>query len=173
MTSFHRPRRLRALTAMLLTASLLGTAPLGAQPAPARDPIRDPIRDQAEPSAQRPSQRVTLAVGAQREIRIGRQLERIAIGNPEVADALLLKSRGASTAVLLVARKPGNTDLMVWPSGEAPIRYTVQVDAMASDGQSAQIDVAGRARSSAASPPMPRPPRARNRRRARRWATVR
>ncbi len=155
MKSFHRPRQSRTLTALLLAASLLGPAPLGAQPAPSRAPANAPgsaqgsaqagdqVSDRAEPTAQGPSQRVTLAVGAQREIRIGRQLERIAIGNPDVADALLLKSRGASTAVLLVARKPGNTDLMVWPSGEAPIRYAVQVDAMASDGQGAQIDVAG------------------------------
>lgn len=36
-------------------------------------------------------QALHLLSGSQREIRLGKPLERIAIGNPEVADALLLK----------------------------------------------------------------------------------
>ena len=52
-------------------------------------------------------QTLHLLAGSQREIRLGKPLERIAIGNPEVADALLLKGRGAASSVLIVAKKPG------------------------------------------------------------------
>ena len=43
-------------------------------------------------------QTLHLLAGSQREIRLGKPLERIAIGNPEIADALLLKGRGAAAS---------------------------------------------------------------------------
>nr|WP_311526809.1 type II and III secretion system protein family protein [uncultured Ralstonia sp.] len=76
-------------------------------------------------------QTLHLLAGSQREIRLGKPLERIAIGNPEIADALLLKGRGAATSVLIIAKKPGAANVMVWTQGGVATTYNVQVDAAA------------------------------------------
>lgn len=80
-----------------------------------------------------------LMAGAQREIRFAQPLERVAVGNPAVADALLLKQRAGQPSVLVVAKKPGVTDLMIWTRGAAPVSYTVQVDAVVPDAGGAAI----------------------------------
>ncbi len=82
-----------------------------------------------------------MLAGAQQEIRPGQSLERVAVGNPAVADALLLKHRGGSPTVLVVAKKPGVTDLMIWSRNVAPVSYTVQVDAVAQDAGGATLDL--------------------------------
>ncbi|CAJ0701031.1 type II and III secretion system protein family protein [Ralstonia mannitolilytica] len=74
-------------------------------------------------------QTLHLLAGSQREIRLGKPLERIAIGNPDIADALLLKGRGAANSLLIVAKKPGAASVMVWAQGGTAITYNVQVDA--------------------------------------------
>ncbi len=51
-----------------------------------------------------------LMAGAQKEIRPAQPIERVAVGNPAVADALLLKQRSGPPSVLVVARQPGVTD---------------------------------------------------------------
>ncbi len=76
-------------------------------------------------------QTLHLLTGSQREIRLGKPLERIAIGNPDVADALLLKGRGAANSLLIIAKKPGAASVMVWTQGGTAITYNVQVDAAA------------------------------------------
>jgi len=76
-------------------------------------------------------QTLHLLTGSQREIRLGKPLERIAIGNPEIADALLLKGRGTATSVLIIAKKPGAANVMVWTQGGVATTYNVQVDAAA------------------------------------------
>ncbi len=84
--------------------------------------------------------------GAQKEIRPAQPIERVAVGNPAVADALLLKQRSGPPSVLVVARQPGVTDLMIWPRGAAPVTYTVQVDAIAPDPGWREDPVFGRGR---------------------------
>jgi len=81
-----------------------------------------------------------LMAGAQQEIRPGQALERVAVGNPAVADALLLKNKGGVPTVLVVAKKPGTTDLMLWTRNGPPVSYTVQVDAVAQDAGGAKIE---------------------------------
>ncbi|WP_296224169.1 type II and III secretion system protein family protein [Ralstonia sp. UBA689] len=88
-------------------------------------------------------QTLHLLAGSQREIRLGKPLERIAIGNPEVADALLLKGRGTSTSLLLVAKKPGAASIMVWTQGGTAITYNVQVDAEARSPGGPDLSVQG------------------------------
>ncbi|KWR88561.1 hypothetical protein RM96_19180 [Cupriavidus sp. IDO] len=92
-----------------------------------------------------PARTMRLMAGAQKEIRLARQIERVAVGNPAVADALLLKQRSGSPSVLVVAKQPGVTDLMIWTRGAAPLSYTVQVDAIAPDpgGASVSYSAAG------------------------------
>lgn len=81
-----------------------------------------------------------MLAGAQQEIRPGPALERVAVSNPAVADALLLKHRSGPPSVLVVAKSPGITDLMIW-SGGAPISYSVQVDAVAPDRGGADLSI--------------------------------
>ncbi|MCO4891406.1 type II and III secretion system protein family protein [Cupriavidus sp. WGtm5] len=80
-----------------------------------------------------------LMAGAQKELRSAQPVERVAVGNPAVADALILRTRGAPS-VLLVAKQPGVTEVMVWTRGSAePQSYSVQVDAIAPDANGAQL----------------------------------
>lgn len=70
-------------------------------------------------------------------------LQRVAIGDPAVADVLVLRGD-----VLLVGRKPGTTQLLVWPrSAKAPQRYVVQVrgslDSSVVQDDGAQVGVHG------------------------------
>lgn len=81
-----------------------------------------------------------MLAGAQQEIRPGPALERVAVSNPAVADALLLKHRSGPPSVLVVAKSPGITDLMIWAGG-TPISYSVQVDAVAPDRGGADVSI--------------------------------
>lgn len=117
-------RRMIAAMALALAA--------GAALLPARAPAQE------SPPAPRT---LRLLAGAQQEIRPGQPLERVAVGNPAVADALLLKHRNGPPSVLVVAKKPGATDLKLWTRNAAPLSYTVRVDAVAADADGAQVDV--------------------------------
>lgn len=88
-------------------------------------------------------QTLHLLTGSQREIRLGKPLERIAIGNPDIADALLLKGRGAANSLLIIAKKPGAASVMVWTQGGAAITYNVQVDAGAPIPGDPSVEVQG------------------------------
>ncbi|WP_106062109.1 type II and III secretion system protein family protein [Cupriavidus necator] len=109
-----------ALAAMLATTAWCALAP----------------RAQAQDAA--PARQLRLMAGAQKEIRSAQPVERVAVGNPAVADALVLRTRGAPS-VLLVARQPGVTDVMVWTRGAEPLTYNVQVDAIAPDADGAKL----------------------------------
>ncbi len=69
---------------------------------------------------------IELTTGAQRQIAVGRGVQRVAIGDPNVADVLVIK--GGRGGVLLVAKAAGSTSLMVWERGrDEPAVYTVDV----------------------------------------------
>ncbi|KDB08829.1 type II and III secretion system protein [Burkholderia sp. lig30] len=70
---------------------------------------------------------IELAVGAQRQIATGRALQRIAVGDPSVADVLIVKGARAGT-VLLVGKAPGATNVMLWERGhDEPVAWNVSV----------------------------------------------
>jgi pilus assembly protein CpaC len=61
----------------------------------------------------------------QRPLRLAKELERIAIADPAVADVVMLKGRSEA---LLVGKKPGQTTLLLWYRGAAsPERLVVNV----------------------------------------------
>ncbi|MDN7673041.1 type II and III secretion system protein family protein [Burkholderia oklahomensis] len=69
---------------------------------------------------------IELATGAQRQVSVGRNVQRVAVGDPNVADVLVVK--GGRGSVLLVAKAAGSTSLMVWERGrDEPAVYTVNV----------------------------------------------
>ncbi|GLZ18524.1 exported fimbriae assembly protein [Burkholderia plantarii] len=73
-----------------------------------------------------PDAGVDLAVGAQRQIATGRSLQRVAIGDPAVADVLVVKGNGGG--VLLIGKSAGTTNVMLWERGRSePDVYPVHV----------------------------------------------
>ncbi|MGF6533069.1 pilus assembly protein CpaC [Paraburkholderia sp. GAS206C] len=75
---------------------------------------------------------VDITVGSQQSLALGHSLQRIAIGDPSVADVLIIKGdkRGG---VLLIGKSPGTTNVMLWERNQdAPMTYTVNVSTTAS-----------------------------------------
>jgi pilus assembly protein CpaC len=71
---------------------------------------------------------ISLTVGDQRQIGAGGPLARVAIGDPAVADVLVVKGGAQNGAVLLVGKSAGTTNLMLWTKGRpAATTYTVEV----------------------------------------------
>jgi pilus assembly protein CpaC len=73
-----------------------------------------------------PSQTVELTVGEQRTLPVSGALRRVAVGDPSVADVLIVRGdrRGG---VLLVGKAPGTTNVMLWDGGDTARTITVDV----------------------------------------------
>jgi pilus assembly protein CpaC len=85
--------------------------------------------------AQAAPQVIELAVGAQKPLATAHPLTRVAVGDPSVADVLVLKGNGsANGGMLLVGRGAGSTDVMLWERGVSePITYTINVTSPAAN----------------------------------------
>jgi pilus assembly protein CpaC len=79
-----------------------------------------------------PGQTIALAVGEQQRIGVAQPLVRVAVGDPAVADVLVIKEGGQGGAVLIDGKSAGTTNLMLWTKGRPePLAYTVDVGAAA------------------------------------------
>ncbi|RDK03580.1 type II and III secretion system protein family protein [Paraburkholderia lacunae] len=88
-------------------------------------------REAAQIAEAPPAQTIALTVGAQQPLATGHTLQRVAIGDPSVADVLIIKGdkRGG---VLLVGKAAGTTNLMLWARDrDVPLTYTVNVSSAA------------------------------------------
>lgn len=75
---------------------------------------------------------LVLSVGEQRQVAPGRSLSRVAVGDPDVADVLVIRDGGGRGGVLVVGKAPGTTNLMLWDKGRsAPQTLTLTVRAAA------------------------------------------
>ncbi|VWC64121.1 membrane protein [Burkholderia lata] len=93
------------------------------------------------------SSTIELAVGAQRQISASRTLQRVAVGDPAIADVLIMKGN-RSGSVLLTAKAPGATNVMLWERGhDEPTVWNVEVvDAAAQavlDGSTPRVNAYG------------------------------
>ncbi|MBK3737878.1 type II and III secretion system protein family protein [Paraburkholderia aspalathi] len=121
---------------VLRKAAWLGMALLAVSAATdAAGPVQRGHPAQASQAAQTdqgaPSQTIDLTVGAQQPLATGHTLQRVAIGDPAVADVLIIKGdkRGG---VLLVGKAAGTTSLMLWTHDrDAPLTYTVNITTQA------------------------------------------
>jgi pilus assembly protein CpaC len=87
-----------------------------------------------------------VTVGTQQEILVPEGLDRLAVGDPAVADALVTRTApGAIGArVLVTGKAPGRTTLLLWPRGaRTAVRRLVQVSALPSGPLVAAPAVAG------------------------------
>jgi len=78
------------------------------------------------------AQTVDITVGSQQSLALGHSLQRVAVGDPTVADVLIIRGdkRGG---VLLIGKSPGTTNLMLWERNrDTPMSYTVNVTGAAS-----------------------------------------
>jgi len=88
-----------------------------------------------------------LMVGEQRPLAAGRALQRVAVGDPSVADVLIVKGERRG-GVLLVGKAAGATNVMLWERGsDTPLVYSVKVASAAAHallgGDSGEVAVLG------------------------------
>ncbi|MBW9106701.1 type II and III secretion system protein family protein [Paraburkholderia phenoliruptrix] len=77
------------------------------------------------------AQQLELLVGSQQSLASGHTLRRVAIGDPSVADVLIIKG-DKTGGLLLVGKSPGSTNVMLWEQGkDAPLSYVVNVSSPA------------------------------------------
>lgn len=123
---------------MALIAQLALAVVLVAAPAPGRSAER----------AQAPGQLVSMTAHEQHLLMLAGAPSRVAIGDPTVVDAKVLSTQGGQAQVLLVANKPGATEVRVWVRGNpVPLRWSVRVSggvqhALESTGMPLQAPVA-------------------------------
>jgi pilus assembly protein CpaC len=71
---------------------------------------------------------LVLSVGEQRQLAPDRALARVALGDPDVADVLVMREANGRGGVLVVGKAPGTTTLMLWDKGRsAPHTLTLTV----------------------------------------------
>ncbi|RDU97479.1 type II and III secretion system protein family protein [Trinickia dinghuensis] len=65
---------------------------------------------------------IVVSVGEQRQIAPGQRLTRVAVGDPNVADVLVIRDGNGRGGVLIVGKAPGKTNLMLWEPGRTTPR---------------------------------------------------
>ena len=94
-------------------ALVLGGLASAARAAGARDHDRAGTARSQAPSA------LTIAVGEQRRIAPAARLVRVALGDPSVADVLVIRDGDGRAGALVIGKAPGKTNLLLWEQGRA------------------------------------------------------
>src|SRR5438045_3690349 len=76
-----------------------------------------------------PSHEIALVEGRGELLRFQNDITRVVISEPKVADAVVVSPR----EVMVNAKGPGRTTLVVWEAGADPVRYEVSVTKDMSD----------------------------------------
>jgi len=66
---------------------------------------------------------IALIEGAGELLQFDHDIERVVIAEPKIADAIVVSARD----VMVDAKGPGQTTLVVWETGLAPVRYNIRV----------------------------------------------
>jgi pilus assembly protein CpaC len=94
----------RSFFALIVFAGLL----------PAQDPATAPVA--AEHS-------LALVAGRGRLLRFAREVSRVAVAEPKIADAVVVSPR----EIMVNGKTPGHTTLVIWEVNSEPVQYNVQV----------------------------------------------
>jgi pilus assembly protein CpaC len=124
----RKPARIVALQAAIAVAALWANAATPAQQDSSNVSVRVPNTvDTAGAASLSESTTLDLVVGVQQPLQIDRTLTRVAVADPTVADVMLTRSAHSGN-LLLIAKKPGMTSLLIWTREQAaPQRYVVRV----------------------------------------------
>ena len=131
----QRPRTRQPLTTWLWPLMAMLTPLAHAQNAPPAKGSTAPAPAVARPPASTESDIITapgvhLTQGKSTVLKLPETATRLSVGNPEVADVMLVNPR----EVYLLGKKPGTTNLFVWtPSGKTtmrPVEVRVDVDTL-------------------------------------------
>jgi pilus assembly protein CpaC len=76
-----------------------------------------------------PARELSLSAGRGELLHFPNEVTRVVVSEPRIADALVV----SPTEVMVNAKGPGRTTLIVWETGSTPARYDVNVSADASD----------------------------------------
>jgi pilus assembly protein CpaC len=146
LLSFEPAKRHAALAAALAFAFGIVTMPAHAHRAKHSQPSKP---TQTQPPAQTPAADANLTVklttGMQKPLAQGLSLKRVAVGDPAVADVLVMKG---NDGVMIVGKAPGTTDVMVWEANKSqPTTWHVEVAAAVAakliDGATPAVKVLG------------------------------
>src|SRR5580658_3366134 len=74
----------------------------------------------ADPPVGRP---ISLTEGTGELLQFGRDIERVAISEPKIADAVVVSAHD----VMVNGKGPGQATLVVWETGAEPVRYNIRV----------------------------------------------
>jgi len=78
---------------------------------------------QATSTGAAPSRNVSLIEGRGELLQFQRDITKVVVSEPKIADAVVVSTR----EVMVNAKSPGNTTVMVWETGSQPARYEISV----------------------------------------------
>ena len=70
-----------------------------------------------------PARNITLVEGRGELLQFQRDVQKVALAEPKIADAVVLSPR----EVMVNAKTPGHTTLLIWETGSDPARYEIEV----------------------------------------------
>ena len=70
-----------------------------------------------------PARNITLMEGRGELLQFQRDVQKVALAEPKIADAVVLSPR----EVMVNAKTPGHTTLLIWETGSDPVRYEIEV----------------------------------------------
>jgi pilus assembly protein CpaC len=94
----------RSFFALIVFAGLL----------PAQDPATAPVAAEHD---------LALVAGRGRLLRFAREVSRVAVAEPKIADAVVVSPR----EIMVNGKTPGHTTLVIWEVNSEPVQYNVQV----------------------------------------------
>jgi pilus assembly protein CpaC len=79
-----------------------------------------------------PARNIALVEGRGELLQFQRDVQKVALAEPKIADAVVISPR----EVMVNAKTPGHTTLLIWETGSDPARYEIEVDKDNSDWDS-------------------------------------
>jgi pilus assembly protein CpaC len=76
-----------------------------------------------------PARELSLSAGKGELLQFAREVTRVVVSEPKIADAIVV----SPTEVIVNAKSPGKTTLIIWETGSAPARYDIGVTADVSE----------------------------------------
>src|SRR3712207_3173659 len=90
--------------------------------------------------AQTPATReMTIIAGKGELLSFGREINRVVVSEPKIADAQVV----SPNEVMVNAKLPGTTTLVVWETGASPVRWDVHVKADTSEWDRFRTNLTG------------------------------